>query len=143
MRLIPRSYFIVSFTVPILFLCSGCGEPTVCKVSGTVKVGGKPVSGITVNFVPADGRSSWGLTDSEGRYKLHHARDQEGALRGTHKVSFSYRPSTPVEELEFREGKAALAPEVKTLLEKYGDPSSTTLTYEVTKNGQVIDINLD
>ena len=137
-RSVYKSSFVIALYVPILLLTAGCGgEPAICKVTGTVKSAGQPVVGIIVNFVPAEGRPSWGLTDANGTFKLHYTRDQEGAVRGPHKVYFTYKPISP--DKEGLPPPAALKP----LIDKYGNKDKTSLTYEVVKDGQVIDIHID
>jgi hypothetical protein len=127
------------------FLClAGCsGGPKICRVTGTVRYKGKAVPHLTVLFVPDEGRESIGTTDDEGNYKLMSGRTTEGAARGTHRVYFAYRPRTPQEEIDLHAGKITLPPDVTAVLDKYGSLASTPLKYEVTTDGQVIDIPLD
>jgi hypothetical protein len=54
-----------------LLASAGCGDPDapeIARVTGTVTRGGKPVPNLVVNFMPAEGRPSWGITDDRGRY---------------------------------------------------------------------------
>lgn len=67
----------------------GCGEKLeVVEVTGTVKVKGKPLDMIHVEFWPDNGPRSWGVTDENGKFTL--ALDSEeprtGAVPGNHKV---------------------------------------------------------
>jgi hypothetical protein len=115
-----------------------------CRVTGTVRYQGKAVPHITVRFVPADGPESIGDTDESGVYKLTHGKAKsEGAVRGKHKVFFVYRPRTPQEEMDIQSGKASPPPEIVAILAKYGSLDTTTLSFEVKDDGQVIDIPLD
>jgi hypothetical protein len=131
--------------VPVLFLLAGaCGTgPRVLRVTGTVRYAGRPVPNLVLHFVPEVGRASWGATDGEGRYKLVHDKQRDGAVRGKHKVYFEYRPRGPKEDLEYQQGQLELPPDLKAVLAKYGNPNTTPLSYEVTQDGQVIDIDLD
>ena len=129
---------LVALLTTFFLLSTGCGgEQKVDHVTGTVRWDGKPVAKVVVIFMPSPGRPSWGLTDENGKYKLHYTRGQEGAMRGTHKVYFSHRACKAREE-----GKDP-PDDVKALIEKFGDKETTPLRYEVTKHGQVIDINID
>jgi hypothetical protein len=115
--------------------CSGSGD--VLRVTGTVRAAGKPLPGLIVNFAPEHGRPSWGSTDEQGTYRLKYDKKTEGALRGRHKVSFAYRPRSPGEE-----PGAAMSPELRRVLDKYSS-SATPLEVDVTKDGQIIDLELD
>ncbi|WP_165068155.1 carboxypeptidase regulatory-like domain-containing protein [Paludisphaera rhizosphaerae] len=57
--------------------------------SGTVKVGGKPLKGVVVTFLPKEWTSSVGETDDEGRFELMTA-SRPGGLPGEYKVALSY-----------------------------------------------------
>ncbi len=125
-----------------VFLLAGCGgADRPVRVTGVVRSKGKPVPDLVVHFVPEKGRESTGSTDGSGAFVLKCDRD-EGAVRGKHKVFVDYRPHDPKQEAEIAAGKAVLPPELNTLLVKYGKKAST-LTYEVTKDGQEIQIDLD
>ncbi|MGE0759845.1 MAG: hypothetical protein AB7F89_17850 [Pirellulaceae bacterium] len=71
--------------------CSGAAPsnlPKTYPVSGTVTMGGKPVEGATVNFMPMSGSgSSIGLTDKDGNYNLSTYSSNDGAEAGQYKVS--------------------------------------------------------
>jgi hypothetical protein len=61
----------------LLGALTGCGEsgPELGEVQGTVRMGGRPLVGVLVSFLPevADGnygRRSSGMTDENGRYQL-------------------------------------------------------------------------
>src|SRR5882724_2691369 len=67
----------------------GCGGPAappkedLVPVSGTVKIGGKPVAGIYVSFVPngtTTGQGAAGVTDDEGKYELEHNATHEPGI---------------------------------------------------------------
>ncbi|MBX6313451.1 MAG: hypothetical protein IRY99_11125 [Isosphaeraceae bacterium] len=128
-----------------LVAIAGCGDdaPPIGQVSGTVTRGGKPVPNLTVNFMPTEGRPSWGLTDANGRYTLHWDEAHEGAEVGTHKVSVAFVPGSPEEEAARARGTLRLPAEQQAITEKYGNFETTPLTFEVKKGRQVIDIKLD
>lgn len=123
---------------------SGCSDaPQIVEVSGVVTRGGQPVPGLTVNFMPADGRPSWGLTDAEGKFTLHYNKQYEGARVGKHKVFVVFRASSPQEEMDLLSGKIKPHPDQRTIAEKYGNPATTPLEIEVSTSGQVINLALD
>jgi hypothetical protein len=135
---------------PAVLLCAavvfaGCGQggPRVVRVSGTVTRGGQPVPKLFLNFEPQKGRPSWGITDEAGRYSLHYDARQDGAVTGAHKVWVQVKASNPQEEADLRNGKIKLHPEVKSILQKYGQYETTPLRVEVKENNQVIDLPLD
>ena len=69
--------------------CSSEGgtRPPMGKVKGTVTHKGKPVPGVSVNFVKEGApRGASGITDSNGVYKLTTFDSNDGAVLGTHKV---------------------------------------------------------
>lgn len=67
--------------------CSGCGGgPDVVPIEGVATHNGEPVSNIRIYFAPTDGRPSWAVTDSTGRFVLDYDADHKGAKVGTHDV---------------------------------------------------------
>jgi hypothetical protein len=96
---------------------AGCGRAKrpweVVPVSGTVIYQGQPVSGLTVEFQPEQGRPSQALTDENGSFTLNYTIHERGAQVGTHRVTFSWadqfegdRPSPAVAELVKLHGRA-------------------------------------
>jgi hypothetical protein len=143
-RLLPQGRCLARLLPVVLLLAAGCGRDSdIVRVTGTARRAGQPVANLFLNFVPETGRSSWGVTGEEGTYKLSYDRQHEGALRGTHKVFVEFRPRDPVQEKAMREGKLTLPPDVQAILAKYGSVDSTPLRCEVSKDGQVIDLDLD
>ncbi len=84
----------------IALALGGCHQdaPSVAKVSGTVTHQGKVIPNLTINFIPSNGRPSWGLTDSGGYYTLHWDEDYDGAEIGTHQVSVAFVPGSQGDE---------------------------------------------
>lgn len=76
---------------------AGCGgggpkAPEFVTVEGTVTVDGAPLQGLTVSFYPDDTRGtkgpmSFGLTDTDGKFKLVGPMSRPGAVPGFHKVT--------------------------------------------------------
>jgi len=128
----------------LVLLGSGCGKsgPSVVRVTGTVTRHGEPVTMVVVNFMPEHGRPSLGVTDKDGHYVLNYERGRDGAVTGNHKVWIEFKPASPKQEADFRNGTMKLHPDLKAILEKYGKQASP-LTGEVKEDNQVIDLRLD
>ncbi|MCA9015479.1 MAG: hypothetical protein KDA77_09145 [Planctomycetaceae bacterium] len=84
-------------TLPCLILiclmstaCSSrpADQPELGEVAGIVTLDGKPLDGVLVQFTPAEGRGSQGLTDGDGKYELMYAYPTPGAKVGNHSVTF-------------------------------------------------------
>lgn len=145
-RLLRRDWLcsiVLAAVVPALAGCSGKKGPEVVRVSGTVTRNGQPVPNLFLNFVPTQGRPSWGITDEQGRYTLNYTRGQDGAVTGTHKVWVKYKPSDPGEEMAMMQGRAKVPQELAEIVEKYGKQETTPLEFQISEDGQVIDIALD
>lgn len=83
----------------------GCGNdgPTLVDAGGTVTYQGKPIAGAIVTFVPSQGPSATGKTNSDGNFALS-TGDARGVVVGDAKVSISaYPPPDPSAGEEFRE----------------------------------------
>ncbi|QJW96239.1 transthyretin-like family protein [Frigoriglobus tundricola] len=135
-----RFFALLILGVFVLAGCGGADKPV--RVSGVVRSKGKPVPDLVVHFLPEKGRESTGITDNSGAFVLKYGQDTEGAVRGKHKVFVDYRPHDAKQEAEIAMGKAGHSPEMKSLLTKYSKKAST-LTYEVTQDGQEIPIELE
>ena len=71
-------------------LWCGCGADT-AEVNGTVKVDGKPMAGLQVEFAPADRGGerqlpAYGTTQNDGKYTLTMKGGKRGAVIGQHTV---------------------------------------------------------
>lgn len=135
-----RFFALLVLGVFVLAGCGGADKPV--RVTGVVRSKGKPVPDLVVHFMPEKGRESTGVTDSSGAYVLKYDRGEEGAIRGKHKVYVDYRPQDPKQEAEIAAGKAGHSAEMKAILNKYSKKAST-LTCEVTKDGQEVPLDLD
>ncbi|MFG0334227.1 MAG: hypothetical protein ACF8TS_12755 [Maioricimonas sp. JB049] len=85
-----------SVTAAVLgLILVGCGSeakdlPDLGSVSGVVTIDQKPMPDVVVTFAPVEGgRSSTGITDSSGRYKLNFNSTTSGAIIGQHNVFIS------------------------------------------------------
>src|SRR5262245_42177646 len=75
-----------------LLVLAGCSGKNVVlneTVEGTVKIDGKPLAGVVVQFVP-EGETrlpgSSGVTDERGHYTLTCENQRSGAVVGKHRV---------------------------------------------------------
>jgi hypothetical protein len=135
--------FVWCFTgLALLLLTAGCQESELVQVTGRVTYKGKGVPSTYVIFQPetVGKRQSNGLTDDNGEFTLDYSRSAKGVLRGKHTVFFKYYVSAAEEEHKV-EPKAS--GELRSLIaKKYGDPKTSGIEVEVTRNGQFVEIEL-
>jgi hypothetical protein len=140
--------------------CNSSNRPATYPVSGTVTMNGQPLEGATVVFVPTEGavgqQAATGITDAAGKYKLSTYVTDDGANAGEYRIKVSkYDGKKPTKEEQERyisyeeEQKIQFAgderptPPAKNLLPpKFGDDSTSGLTYTVTKGSNTFDIKL-
>jgi hypothetical protein len=72
----------------------GAGGPTFAEVEGVLRVKGKPLPNVVVEFLPdpekgTSGPKSQGFTDEKGRFTLRADTNQGGAVVGWHRVVLS------------------------------------------------------
>ena len=121
----------------LLVAASGCGESRYVRVSGRLTYKGEPIPNTYVTFAPDDGsRPSRGKTDADGKFALHVQPRHEGVVRGMHTVFLTYNPPPPGEE-------TAAEKHLQQVIARYSDSKTTSLRYEVTHDGQFIEIKLD
>lgn len=63
--------------------------PELGTVTGVLKLDGAPLHEAQVKFYPNNGRTSFGMTDRQGRYELNYDREVLGAILGYHTVVIS------------------------------------------------------
>jgi hypothetical protein len=123
----------------LLPVVSGCGGPLV-KVTGRLTYKGQPVPSTLVTFFPDNGsRRSTGLTDDNGHFTLRYSRTEWGVSRGQHAVFVRYDVSA---EEETGQIKPKASKELKAIIAKYGDPKTSGLHYEITQDGQYVEVEL-
>jgi len=93
MRGVLASLLVLTFFLP------GCGDAVtpphedLVPISGTVKLGGQPIAGVQVSFVPVGstkGQGASAVTDETGEYELiHNATQQPGVAAGDYVVQFT------------------------------------------------------
>lgn len=131
----------------MLAICPGCGQkstgPKTYPVTGIVTLKGEPVSGATVTFHGADGKSTAvGNTDAAGRYTLTAGPAGKGALAGKYQVAIvKFKAAEPAPAAKAGEyvppdpnQPPPPAPE-NLLPAKYADPKTSALTAEVQTSG--------
>jgi hypothetical protein len=71
-----------------LLALAGCsGNPSLGPVEGTLRMNGKPLANVQVEFLPeANGPRSTGVTDQDGHYTLTSNDQKPGAVLGSHRV---------------------------------------------------------
>ena len=133
--------------LPLLVVgCGGGGPddyPDMGSVSGTVTMGGNPVSGAIVFFTPVDkaNRPSFGTTDDDGYYELRYSSTVDGAKVGEHSISIStYIPPGPDEEGNIQPAQPETIPNKynsKTELTKTVEAGSQTIDFELSADGEI------
>lgn len=141
----PRYRWIAFLAFTFVLVVVGCKKgPAMAEVEGVIKVKGKPVDKIHVEFWPTGSAPrSMGMTDENGRYTLKSDDGKYvGAVVGSHKIvlrdlnqygeKFVGRGS---EDMDLSGGKK---PRINA---SYGDVGRTPLSKEVTSGKN--EINLD
>ncbi|MBU6222855.1 MAG: hypothetical protein KGR24_08920 [Planctomycetes bacterium] len=114
----------------VLAMCllCGCGDPSsVATVSGTITHGGKPVSGVCVQFVPNDKTLplATGAANEAGRYTLNRPMGRKGCAAGTYSVRL------------FEQEPGSLSFTIPA-----GIARSSTLTFDVKSGANTFDIEI-
>ncbi|HBT77477.1 MAG TPA: hypothetical protein DEB39_11290 [Planctomycetaceae bacterium] len=86
-----------SLAVSFFVLLTGCGNPNLGQVSGTVTYDGRPLDNATVSFLPEapDGMFAVATTDAQGHYELvapivkRGKSATQGAMAGRYRVTIS------------------------------------------------------
>jgi hypothetical protein len=133
-----RGWIFVSLAL-IAATLAGCGSGKpegVAQVSGRVTLGGEPLSGAIVTFLPVQqgASTSLGRTDDEGRFTLLYGGDIEGAQVGQHRVTIT----------TFSRGNPDADPPRPASAEKVPAQYNrdTTLTADVVAGKNTIDFDL-
>ncbi|WP_244884899.1 hypothetical protein [Singulisphaera acidiphila] len=139
-------------TLAVMFAFAGCSKgdyPEMARVTGTVAYKGKPVPNIMVNFMPTEGRPSWGKTDDAGKFEMIYDEDYKGVKMGRHKVYFTPAVFT-IDGGASKASRKAIAAaagltpaELLDLRSKYGSESETKLVVEIKKDPEVLKLDLD
>jgi hypothetical protein len=120
---------------------AGCSRSQpVGEVEGAVRVNGRPLANVVVEFLPdpekgTTGPRSTGVTDEQGRYQLRCDDQRAGAVTGWHRIV--------LEDLNM--GRPAQGQPVKTVSRvapRYSKAATTPLLKEVKAGKQTIDLEL-
>ncbi|NLS94994.1 MAG: hypothetical protein GXX96_22790 [Planctomycetaceae bacterium] len=140
-----------------LAVLAGCGrsEPQ-ATVEGTLKLNDRPLDNCLVTFFPEAGSGdevahSTGLTDEQGRYRLRHVDQREGAAVGSHRVTVQdLSVSSGIRRrdhgtVDMEEDPGEPPPRVRRsrVRESYGSPASTPLRVDVKPGCQTIDLKVE
>lgn len=129
----------VACGVSLLIGVTGCGNPGMAKVSGTVTWQGTPVPDAVVQFLPTSKPGAGGRTDAEGRFSLTTLKPGDGAYVGQGRVTI-----TPYVEWVGSDNPRPLSRPRPDIPERYRTPDKTPLTAEVVAGKKnVIDFKLD
>ena len=84
----PLQRTVLFFALHSAFVLNGCGsgDLQLGSVSGTVTLDDRPLPDAIVEFQPAAGSPSEGVTDNAGNYHLRYTARKKGALLGKHQV---------------------------------------------------------
>ena len=142
----------------IVLGCSGSSGPKLAAVDGEVLYQGKPLAGATVAFVPDKGPSAFGMTDTNGKFRLSTGASR-GAVISNGKVTvtamtsgnteltdaLSKQPTTPEESQAYMKKMAEMQQAMATgqadilpksiIPEKYSKPDTTPLSYPIKADG--------
>lgn len=123
----------------VLVILGGCGKKGLdtVRVTGTVKLDGKPMAGASVLFSPkAGGRPASATTDESGSFSLTTLTPNDGALVGEHAVGVTLiqtKGATGDPNAPGLSGSLNAAPaSVQWIIpQKYANPTSSGLTVTV------------
>lgn len=104
---------------------SSVDYPPMGYVTGTIRLDGKPLSGVMVAFYPEKGRPSTAVAEVDGSYELRYTRNVTGAKVGPGMLHLSWET-----------GKSGPA-----IPERYG-PNKSELTVIVDPGDNVFDFEL-
>jgi hypothetical protein len=130
------------------WLALGCGPAISLNetVQGTVKMDGKPVANVRVEFWPQLGPShqaptSAGVTDEKGNYRLTCENGKPGAVIAKHKVVLlqGRAAATPDEGVDEKSPQRKAGPTIPT---PYTIASQTPLEVEVKENESIYDLTV-
>jgi len=137
------------FSGSALALLAGCGgaaDAGTVQVAGTVTVDDKPIAQASVAFIGNEGaRLASASTDSSGKFKLRAALGKnvvtvaKAPPAGAAPVS---APDTMPSEGEYQKLVQAVKANVSEVPEKYGDPKTSGLQFDITPKMTSLDLVL-
>lgn len=148
-----RIHWIFGVIGMLAAVSAGCGgSANSYPVSGVVTYDGKPLEGASVLFIPQQGSTGMGTTDSSGKYEISTA-GKPGAPLGKYDVTISKtihtgapKPENPTPEDMAKMAASKEGISYKSVIpQKYGTPrGGSGLSATVTENGEknVFDFSL-
>lgn len=133
----------------------GSSGAPVYPVAGVVKLKGQPVAGADIVFHLKDGSgSSFGRTDSTGRYELTTRQSNDGAPPGDYLVGISKTDDAPAQTYVLQEDTKNYNPYVgknpapqpkpkSSISPNLADPKTSGLTARVNADKNTIDFDLN
>jgi hypothetical protein len=128
-----------------LLTLAGCGgNPSLGPVEGTLRMNGKPLANVQVEFLPeANGPRSTGVTDQDGHYTLTSNDQKPGAAVGSHRVllyDLQVYDDKPVGRVKKDQDVTPVRP--SRIPTQYANPALTPLKKEVSKEPNTIDLEV-
>jgi hypothetical protein len=141
--MIHRSLPLITSLLYLFNLGCSRGGPEVVPIEGILTHNGEPVPNMRIYFVPTDGRPSWGVSDTSGRFALSYDPEHQGAKVGTHTI-WLVDESANVDETAAMSGasRPKRSPAASQLIAKYGREKST-LKVDVKKADRNFQLKLD
>jgi hypothetical protein len=137
------------FTLLAAYIVIGCSiGPKLAEVTGTVRLNGKPLPNVMVEFIPdaATGVRSTGTTDETGRYTLICDDQRPGAIVGPHRVVLYdlavYGGKFLGRKLEQAGSKGGPILKLSRIAAQYESTAHTPLKKEVKPEPQTIDLDV-
>jgi hypothetical protein len=124
---------------PVLAVVAGCdgGGPKMVPIAGQVIYQSQPLTSGTVLYIPRDrdsGRQARGEIQPDGTFRLMTFKPGDGAMVGEYDISIVALKAHPGESREAIEAAGGIVPRGSLIPEKYGDPSKSGLSDDVTSD---------
>ena len=141
MRFLRRRHALTLLLIQLASFAGCDQQATVGRVSGIVRLDGKPLTTGAVRFVPAAGRAASGKIQADGTFTLGTYGESDGALMGKHQVAIlAFEATRPGQRTEGGRPPAAVT---KPLVpERYMAPGTSGLTFEVKPGHNQADFDL-
>jgi hypothetical protein len=130
------------FASGLLFGCTR-GGPQIVPIEGTVTRNGAPIPDLMIYFQPMQGRPSWAISDSNGRFVLDYDPDYDGAVVGNHTVWVLENPNRNDPMLLEGKPRPKRSAEMQAVLDKYGKVDTSPLKVEINKADRNFQLKLD
>lgn len=130
--------------IALLLWSGGCGNdnPETIPVRGRVTWGGKPLSGGTIIFLPAEnvgkptGHIATGRIQSDGSYEMGTFSNRDGVVPGSYQVAIDARDKLSTEDVD---GAADATTDIP---QRFASPATSGLTVDITEESSVHDFDL-